>query len=119
MYFIAEEHVLRIVPRPPIERVPGSPVELLGVALDAGVVLPVIGLGNDAKTHTGPLVVCRFGGEALALSGLTVVASGRFSTSDIDPPNTIRLEDLVIPPFDLASAASRVVPGPWAGTTIA
>jgi hypothetical protein len=79
--FLPASVVVRIAPRPPISRVPGAPRSMLGIAYTGGEILPVVSISDDASAD-GPLLVCRYLGEAVGIVGCEVVETGSF---DADP----------------------------------
>ena len=118
-YVLAEENVLRVVPCPPVQRVPGAPPELLGIALDGGEVVPVVALATmGPEQPVGPLLVCRSMGELLGLCGLTVVETGFFvAAPTLSAPGAVMWRGEVVDPLDLVSLLEHVQPGTWAGTS--
>ena len=118
-YVLAEENVVRVVPCPPVQRVPGAPPELLGIAMEGGSVVPVLALATiEPGAPTGPLVLCRSMGEPLGLCGLTVVETGFFPLApDLHVPGAVVWRGEVIDPLDLVSLLECVRPGTWAGTS--
>ncbi len=76
--------VVRVVALPPVTAVPGSPPDLLGIALHEGVIVPVIAIGPTRDA----LVICEHAGELVGLVGGEVVEAGTFDaaldTSAID-----------------------------------
>jgi hypothetical protein len=80
--FLPATVVVRIVPCPPISRVPGAPKPLLGITHAGGEVVPVVAVG---KRQDVPLVVCRYLGESVGLLGCEVIGSGVYDAhSDIE-----------------------------------
>jgi chemotaxis signal transduction protein len=67
----------RVIATPPITRVPGSPPQLLGIALHEGTVVSVIALGPAGST----MVICQHAGENLGLVGAEVLDAGTFGDS--------------------------------------
>jgi hypothetical protein len=118
-YVLAEENVLRVVPCPPVQRVPGSPPELVGIAMDGGEVLPVLALATtEPGAPVGALLVCQSMGEPLGLTGLEVVESGCFRLAPaLHTPGAVVWRGEVIDPLDLVSLLHCVQPGTWAGTS--
>jgi hypothetical protein len=79
--FLPASVVARIVPCPPVSRVPGAPKPLVGIAHTGGEVVPVVSIGSQAERPSGArqdrmMVVCRYLGEPVGLVGCEVVASG-------------------------------------------
>ncbi len=118
-YVIAEENVLRVVRCPPVQRVPGSPPELLGVAMEGGSVVPVVALATtEPGKPQGALVLCQSMGEPLGLCGLEVVETGFFPLApDLHTPGAVVWRGEIIDPLDLVSLLDCVRPGTWAGTS--
>jgi hypothetical protein len=121
-YVIAEENVLRVVPCPPVQRVPGAPPELLGIAMEGGTVVPVLSLATtEPGAPLGPLLLCRAMGEPLGLCGLRVVETGFFPLAldlhALHTPGAVTWRGEVIEPLDLVSLLNCVQPGTWAGTS--
>ncbi len=112
--FIPASIAVRVTPAPPITRVPGSPPELVGVALYEGAVVPVLALG-PARAD---MVVCTWAGETVGLVGGDTFETGTFDVAS-DSTDAVehggrRWATLDVPAMCAAvqSAARR---GPWAG----
>ncbi len=118
-YVLAQENVLRVVPCPPVQRVPGSPPELMGIAMDGGEALPVLALATiEPGTRVGPLLVCQTMGEPLGLTGIAVVETGHFRPAPaLHTAGAVIWHGEVIDPLDLVSLLDCVQPGTWAGTS--
>ena len=82
-YFLPATTASKVLPMPAVARVPGAPVDLVGVALVEGEMVPVVDLGvsdappsrravTQARPHTAhrPMLVCTCLGERLGLVGL-------------------------------------------------
>jgi hypothetical protein len=74
LHFVPASVALRVAPRPRVTAVPGAPVDLLGIALQGGVIVPVIAIGPDREE----MLVCQHAGELVGLVGARVVRSGSF-----------------------------------------
>ena len=102
LHFVPAEVAVAVVRRPPVSRVPGSP---LGVSLIGGRVLPVLELGAER----GELLVCEVRGTELAIDGLRVVDSGFFETEQ----DGVVLDGLRVPELDLSSELESVEREIW------
>lgn len=80
MHFVPASVALRVAPAPSVTAVPGAPADLLGIALQGGVVVPVIAIGPDREE----MLVCQHAGELLGLVGARVVRSGSFEMAPED-----------------------------------
>jgi hypothetical protein len=122
--FMAGEHLaflpatvaLKVIPMPEVARVPGAPRELAGVALVDGETIPVVRvLGGTAPASGGALLVITFLGERIGLSGVEVLATGRFeSMAESAHGENVVHEGRVARLFDVAALVSKVREGRWA-----
>lgn len=95
--FLPATIAIKVTPVPDVARVPGSPRELLGVALVDGDMVPVIAVGT-ARTA---MIVCSYLGERVGLVGMDVVAAGRVDTTEAKL-------------FDVATEVAKLRVAPWA-----
>lgn len=124
---------------PEMASIPGAPIELRGVALVDGDMIPIVEVGADANvpraspdrekpsSPTGAMLVCAVLGECVGLIGIDVLATGFF---DIDkseeatnagkvlcvrvPSPIASAPPLIAATFDLAGLIARVREGRWA-----
>lgn len=66
---LATSIAVRVMSLPPVTPVPGSPKDLLGIALYDGIAVPVIAIGSRRDA----MVICQHAGELVALVGAEVV----------------------------------------------
>lgn len=105
-FFLPATVAMRVVPVPPIGRVPGAPPELVGLALVDGEMVPVVAVG---PSRTSMLVVSYLG-ERVGLVGIEAVATGRFETVHdhvVHESEHARL-------FDVSAVIARVRETRWA-----
>jgi hypothetical protein len=76
LFFLPATVAQRVVPVPPIGRIPGAPPDLCGLALVEGEMIPVLAV---AGPRTAMLVV-QYLGERVGVVGVEVLATGRFET---------------------------------------
>jgi hypothetical protein len=111
--YVPASVALRVVPTPPVTRVPGGPPELVGVALYEGVVVPVLAIG----AARGDMVVCACDGELVALVGSDGFETGIFEASG-EWPEVVEHAGLRFSALDVAglyaSVARTVGREPWA-----
>ncbi len=109
--FLPVAAVVRIVPMPPVSRVPGSPGGLLGIAQEGGDIVPVVAADEAAPGVSTALLVCTHQGDLIGLAGLEVVQVGVFEC-DADG---VRLDERGrVPLFDLAPIVERLAGTAWA-----
>jgi hypothetical protein len=108
--FVPASVALRIAPPPRVTAVPGSPPEVVGVALHEGAIVPVVAIG-DAR---GEMVVCQHAGELLGLVGAEVLGTGAFEVVP-EHPTMIRVGAQAVRPLDIAGVYARVESGARAG----
>ncbi len=106
LWFIPASSAIRVASAPRVTPVPGAPPELLGIALHAGVVLPVIAIG-PARAE---MVICRHAGELLGVVGGSVVRSGSFDVS-ADRPDLIEYLGARVHSLDLQANYAHVQGG--------
>jgi hypothetical protein len=129
---------------PEMAHIPGAPMELRGVALVDGDMIPIIEVVADPGPSAGPadrekptgaMLVCTVLGECVGLIGIDVLATGFFDidkqqTGDAEqqpqpprPPRRIAVQvpspmagapPLIAPTFDVAGVIARVREGRWA-----
>lgn len=113
-HFIPASIAARVAPPPLVTPVPGSPPELVGIALHEGMIVPVLALGPAR----GDMVVCTFAGDVVGLVGGDAFETGTFdvasASTDFVEHAGRRWTVLDVPAMCAAvqSAARR---GPWAG----
>jgi chemotaxis signal transduction protein len=109
---------------PGVARVPGAPVDLVGVALVEGEMIPIVDIAvGDAppsrravtparpRTENRPMLVCTCHGERVGLVGLEVLATGLFEATDGD---SVVHEGVEAPVFDVAAVIARLRESRWA-----
>ncbi|MCW5837689.1 MAG: chemotaxis protein CheW [Labilithrix sp.] len=113
LFFLPASIAMKISPIPEMARVPGGPLELRGVALVGGVMIPVVDVveGPDAGP-AGAMLVCAVLGESVGLVGIEVVATGRFEAGE--GPGEVKFGDETARTFDVAAVIARVREGRWA-----
>ncbi len=125
LYFLPASIAMKLLPIPEMAPVPGGPIELLGVALVDGDMIPVVHVADEAiaserptrvrqlrSRPRGAMLVCAVLGERVGFVGLEVVATGRF---EADPATgELRHGDEVARAFDVAGIIARVREGRWA-----
>lgn len=103
---------LRVAPMPRVTPVPGSPPELLGVALYEGMIVPVLGLG----AARGGMILCHHSGELVGIVGFELIGVGAFAAASSDP-DVVEYEGRPVEPLDLETIYERVQSsarsGPW------
>lgn len=108
--FVPASTALRIAPPARVTPVPGSPPDLVGVALHEGAIVPVVSVGAGR----GEMIVCQHAGELVGLVGCEVVGSGAFEVAT-DHPTMIRVDGRSVRPLDVAGVYARVQSGARAG----
>lgn len=107
LYFLPATVATKIAPVPAaIGRVPGSPAELVGLALVDGAVIPIARIG-DARDA---LLVVSYLGDRFGLVGMRLVATGRFAASS----DHVLYEGEHARPFDLSALIARMRDTRWA-----
>lgn len=110
LMFLPATIALKVMPAPPIARVPGGPPELRGVALVDGDMIAIV--APDTQTTGGAMLVCTVMGEQVGLVGVDVVATGRFPAEGGD----VRHGAEIARAFDLASLIAKVHDTSWGAT---
>ncbi len=105
-YFVPASIAVRIAPPPRVTAVPGAPKELLGVALQAGAVVPVISVGS----LRGPMLVCQHAGELVGIIGAEIVRSGSFDVAP-DRADIVEYAGERASVLDVAAIYTRVQAG--------
>ncbi|MBX3212915.1 MAG: chemotaxis protein CheW [Labilithrix sp.] len=113
LFFLPASIAMRISPIPEMARVPGGPLELRGVALVGGAMIPVVDVveGPGAEP-SGAMLVCALLGESVGLVGIDVVATGRFDPGE--RPGDVTHDGETARAFDVAAVIARVREGRWA-----
>jgi hypothetical protein len=110
--FVAAPTALRVAPAPRTTPVPGSPPELVGIAVHEGHVVPVVAVG----TLRGEMLVCQHAGELVGIVGGEVVRTGVFDVVP-DRPDLVEVGGEHARPLDIAAVYARVQagarPGRW------
>jgi chemotaxis signal transduction protein len=107
LHFLPALVVARIVPVPPMGRVPGAPRELAGVAQTEGEIVPIVDLREAPSKSTGVLLVCAYMAEPIGVVVAEVIGVGHY---DVDPemPEAILVGDAQVRPLDLAKLYARL-----------
>jgi len=124
LFFLPATVACKVLPMPGVARVPGGPVELVGVALVEGEMIPVVAIGElDARgsrnlpphhrspADNRPMLVCTYLGERVGLVGLEIVATGHF---DASVPDQVVHSGVRAPLFDVGAVVARLREGRWA-----
>ena len=106
LFFVPVSAALGVAPIPRVTAVPGAPPGLVGVAMHAGTVVPVISIGS-ARVQ---MLLCEHGGEAVGLVGGEVVRTGVFDAA-LQPLGAIEFEGRCVEPLDVAAIYARVEAG--------
>jgi hypothetical protein len=112
LHFVPASVALRVATAPRVTAVPGAPRDLLGIALQGGVVVAVIAIGPDR----GEMLVCQHAGELVGLVGARVVRSGSFDVAG-DGSDAVVFEGERAEVLDVAEIYSRVQAGGRASST--
>ena len=123
-YFLPATTASKVLPMPGVARVPGAPVDLVGVALVEGETVPVVDIGSSdappsrravtasrSRSDNRPMLVCTWLGERVGLVGLEVMATGLFETTDDEG---VVHEGVPAPLFDVAAVIGRLRESRWA-----
>jgi len=110
LFFLPASLTVSIDPAPAVERVPGAPAEMLGIAAHGGEILPVVALGEAREG----MVVCRWATELLGLVGATIVGAGVFEAVDDGVEHVSFLGERART-LDVAGIYARLQGGAWAG----
>lgn len=128
LYFLPATTASKVLPMPAVARVPGAPVELVGVALVEGEAVAVVALGDlesraqrrlvgDRNDRAGvradnrPMLVCTYLGERVGLVGLEIVATGRFASPEA---GIVEHAGTRAPLFDVGEVFRRLREHRWA-----
>lgn len=116
--FLPASVVARIVPCPPVSRVPGAREPLVGIAHTGGEVLPVVSVGSPTKKASGArqermLVVCRYLGEPVGLIGCEVVASGVYDPHP-ESEGAVMVDGVAARTLDLGATFASLQGARWA-----
>jgi hypothetical protein len=103
LFFVPASIALWVAPPPRVTAVPGAPPDLLGIAVSAGAVLPVIAIGGERAE----MVVCQHAGELVGVVGGRVVHSGSFEVAS-DRPDVVEHEGEAAPLLDVPAIYARV-----------
>jgi chemotaxis signal transduction protein len=129
LFFLPASIAIKLLPVPEMAPVPGGPIELRGVALVDGDMIPVVDVGGEAmlsdrpsnvrareirSSPRGAMLVCVVLGEHVGFVGLDVVATGRFEVDPTTRVGELRYGDEVVRPFDVAGIIARLREGRWA-----
>jgi hypothetical protein len=104
-FFLPADVVLRVLPMPKVQPLPGAPSEVLGFALVEGEAALLLGIGRQ----TPHLVVCAHGDDRVGLVGAQVLRTGLFA-ADPHGPGVIH-NGRVVPTFDLAGICATAERG--------
>lgn len=123
LVFLPATIASKILPLPSLTRVPCAPPSLVGITLAFGEVLPVVDLSDridpspatlrrpsERDEHgTRAMLVCHHLGDRVALTGIDVVAVGRFE----DAGDSIRFCGQLVPYFDISAVIENLREGRW------
>ena len=112
LHFVPASVALRVAHSPRVTAVPGAPSDLLGIALQGGVILPVIAIGPEREE----MLVCQHAGELVGLVGARVVRSGSFERAG-EGSDAVVFEGERAEVLDVAEIYSRVQAGGRASST--
>lgn len=117
-YFLPATTASKVLPLPGIARVPGAPVDLVGVALVDGEMVPVVDVGGGEvppsrravtpgrpRTDNRPMLLCTCLGERVAIVGLDIVATGLFEAL---ADGSVVHDGLPAPLFDVGAVIERL-----------
>jgi hypothetical protein len=110
LYFVPASVAVRIAPPPRVTPVPGAPPGLLGIALHAGSVVPVMTIGPERAE----MVVCLEAGELVGVVGGRVVRTGTFDVVT-HRPEVVEHEGEQALPLDVHALCAAVHPGARSG----
>jgi hypothetical protein len=111
--FVPASVAVEIAGRPRITPVPGSPPELLGIALHAGVILAVLAIGSA----NAEMLVCRHAGELVGLLGGRILRAGSFDAAG-DGGAGVEFEGRRVSPLDLVAVWGRIEAGALAARRV-
>jgi hypothetical protein len=101
--FVAAATAVHVAPPPRITPIPGAPPDLLGIALYAGAIVPVLAIGPER----GEMVVCQHSGELVGIVGGRVVKTGSFDVVP-DRPELVEYRGERASALELASLWAQV-----------
>jgi hypothetical protein len=110
LYFVPASVAVRISPPPRVTPVPGAPPALLGIALHAGSVVPVMTIGPERAE----MVVCLAAGELVGVVGGKVLRTGTFDVVT-HRPDLVEYEGEQAVPLDLHGLCASVHPSARTG----
>jgi hypothetical protein len=106
--FVPAATAVRIAPAPEaavLTRVPGAPADLIGIALNEGVILPVVAIGRARRE----MLVCQHGGDLVGLVGGEVVQTGVFDAAG-DGAGGVTCQGEIARVLDVASVYAQIQP---------
>ena len=109
LYFVPAHVAERVAPLPDVARVPGTHVDLVGITLYEGTILPVVSIGLARAA----MLVINYLGEPIGIVGAEVVSSGTFDAAGDGA--SVRHDGRIAKPLDLAGIYARLQSGSWAG----
>ena len=126
LWFLPASIAMKVMPIPEMAEVPGGPLELRGVALVDGNMIPVVDALDEPwgrlerlerrtaphSNHKEAMLVCAVLGETLGLVGIDVVATGRFEQGE--SAGEVKHDTEIARTFDVAALVARVREGRWA-----
>lgn len=127
LYFLPASIAMKLSPVPEMAPVPGGPIELRGVALVDGDMIPIVDVSDEALLSDRPsgararevrarprgaMIVCVVLGERVGFVGLEIVATGRFEADPVT--GELRHGTEIVHAFDVAGIIARVREGRWA-----
>lgn len=115
--FLPATIAMKAMPTPEMARIPGAPMELRGVALVDGNMIPIVDVLGEGDSSAGTgvagaMLVCMVLGECVGLVGIDVVATGRFDVGD--QAGEVKHGEETARAFDVAGVIARVREGRWA-----
>ncbi len=109
LYFVPAHVAERVAPLPEVARVPGTHVDLVGITLYEGTILPVVSIGLARSA----MLVISYLGEPIGIVGADVVSSGTFEAAGDGA--SVRHDGRIAKPLDLPGIYARLQAGSWAG----
>lgn len=111
--FLPGSIAMKVLPVPEMARIPGAPLELRGVALVDGEMIPVVEVTESASHEpSNAMLVCLLRGERVGLVGIDIVATGRFEAGESS--GDVKFRGELARTFDVASVIAKVREGRWA-----
>lgn len=111
--FLPAKIAIKVMPLPDVARIPGAPVEVLGVTLVDGETTPVVCVTvpwTRPRSGSIPMLVIGVAGERVGLVGIEVLASGHFESHR----DGVIHDGIVALSFDVTALVTRVRGGRWA-----